>query len=81
MAGIDLLLKGGHVIDPENGIDAAMDVAVKDGVVASVAADIPASGASRTIDVSGAAGDAWSRRYPHSHVCDSGKRRRLGRRQ
>ena len=53
MVGIDLLLKGGHVIDPENGIDAAMDVAVKDGVVASVAADIPASGASRTIDVSG----------------------------
>ena len=53
MDRIDLLLKGGYVIDPENGVEAASDVAVSDGVVSGVAADIPPSSASRTIDVSG----------------------------
>jgi dihydroorotase len=32
----DLLLKGGRVIDPESGIDAQMDVAVRDGRIAAV---------------------------------------------
>jgi dihydroorotase len=27
----DLLLKGGHVIDPKNGIDGPMDVAIAGG--------------------------------------------------
>lgn len=49
----DLLLKGGHVIDPKNGIDEPMDVAVKDGRIARVAADIPAAHAERVADVSG----------------------------
>jgi len=48
----DLLLKGGHVIDPKNGIDAVRDVAVKDGRIAAVAAEIPASGARRVVDAS-----------------------------
>jgi dihydroorotase len=47
----DLVLKGGHVIDPRNGIDALMDVAFRGGRIAAVARDIPA--ATRTIDVSG----------------------------
>lgn len=49
----DLLLKGGHVIDPKNGIDAPMDVAVKGNAIARVATDIPASDAEQVVDVSG----------------------------
>lgn len=49
----DLLLKGGHVIDPKNGINALMDVAVKDGRIARVAANIPAADATRVADVTG----------------------------
>ena len=37
---LDLLIKGGHVIDPKNGIDRVMDVGIKQGKVARVAADI-----------------------------------------
>jgi dihydroorotase len=49
----DLLLKGGHVIDPANGVDAEMDVAIRDKGVALVAADIPAARAAEVVDVSG----------------------------
>jgi dihydroorotase len=49
----DILLKGGHVIDPRNNIDAVMDVAVASGKVARLAADIPASQARRVLDVKG----------------------------
>ena len=38
---IDILLKGGHVIDPANHIDAVMDVAISDGRIAKVAPGIP----------------------------------------
>ena len=50
---IDVLLKGGHVIDPKNNINSKMDVAIKDGKIFRVAADIPSSTSSRTVDVSG----------------------------
>ncbi len=49
----DLLLKGGHVIDARNNLDAVRDVAIKDGTVRAVAADIPAAQALKTVDVSG----------------------------
>jgi dihydroorotase len=49
----DLLLKGGHVIDARNNVDAVRDVAIKDGVAKAVAADIPATQALKTVDVSG----------------------------
>ena len=49
----DLLLKGGHVIDPANGIDAVRDVAVANGRIARVAANIAASEARRAVDVQG----------------------------
>ena len=49
----DLLLKGGHVIDPVNGIDGPMDVAVSGIKIAAVAPDIPSSAAARVADVSG----------------------------
>ena len=50
---LDLLLKGGHVIDPKNGIDAVMDVAIAGGKIAEVAAAIPAGRAKKVVDVGG----------------------------
>lgn len=50
---IDLLLKGGHVIDPKNNIDAVMDVAIDDGKIVAVAADLPTDNAFRIVDATG----------------------------
>ncbi|SKB31428.1 amidohydrolase/deacetylase family metallohydrolase [Daejeonella lutea] len=50
---IDLLLKGGHVIDPKNNINGIMDVGVTAGKVFKVAANIPVNTARRTVDVTG----------------------------
>lgn len=50
---IDLLLKGGHVIDPKNNLDGVMDVAIADGKILRVAQNIPAAHAKRIIDVKG----------------------------
>src|SRR5436305_14234207 len=47
----DLLLKGGHLIDPKNKISARRDVAIKDGRIAAVAAEIPATKAAKTVNV------------------------------
>jgi dihydroorotase len=52
-ARYDLLLKGGHVIDPKNQIDGMMDVAIAGGKIARVAPNIPAAGSTRVADVSG----------------------------
>jgi len=49
----DLLLKGGHVIDPANGIDGPADVAIANKKIARVAPNIDASAATRVVDVSG----------------------------
>ncbi|MBI1899463.1 MAG: amidohydrolase/deacetylase family metallohydrolase [Acidobacteria bacterium] len=49
----DLLLKGGHVIDPKNRISARRDVAIAAGKIAAVGENIPASAARKTVDVSG----------------------------
>jgi dihydroorotase len=49
----DLLLKGGHVIDGKNGIDARRDVAIAAGKIAAVASDIDPKLAFKTVDVSG----------------------------
>ena len=49
----DLVLKGGHVIDPKNQIDAIRDVAINNGKIALVAASIDSSTASKVIDTSG----------------------------
>ncbi len=49
----DLLLRGGHVIDAKNHIDAVMDVAIKDGKIARVAAGLKAADAVKAIDVRG----------------------------
>lgn len=50
---IDLLLKGGHVIDPKNEIDGYMDIAIVDGKIFQVAQNISAESAKKVIDVKG----------------------------
>ena len=52
-AKYDLLVAGGTVIDPATGTHAELDVAVKDGKVASVAAGIDRASAAKVIDASG----------------------------
>ncbi|MCY4588388.1 MAG: amidohydrolase/deacetylase family metallohydrolase [Bryobacterales bacterium] len=52
-APYDLLLKGGHVIDPKNNLNTTMDVAMKNGKIARVAPAIDPVEARRSIDVSG----------------------------
>jgi len=49
----DLLIKGGHVIDPKNKISAVMDVAVAQGRIARVAANIPVASAKRVVNAAG----------------------------
>src|SRR5262245_17450158 len=49
----NLLIKGGHVVDPKNQINAVMDVAIADGKIAQVAANIPASQARTVADATG----------------------------
>ncbi len=51
--GYDLILAGGHVIDPSQNLDGVMDVAFAGGTVARVARDIPRDGAKDVRDVSG----------------------------
>jgi dihydroorotase len=50
---LDLILKGGLVIDPANGIYRTMDVGIAAGKIARVAPAIPTEEAAQTVDVSG----------------------------
>ena len=52
-AKYDLLLKGGHVIDARNSVDAVRDVAIKAARSRWSRASIPAADAGKTIDVAG----------------------------
>jgi len=49
----DLLLRGGHVVDPATGFDGVADVAISDGRIAAIEADIPVSRADSVTDVAG----------------------------
>jgi dihydroorotase len=49
----DILLKGGHVVDPKNQISRVMDVAIAGGKIARVAVDIPAAQSRKVMDVKG----------------------------
>lgn len=48
-----IVIKGGLVIDPKNGINEVMDIAIQDGKIASVAKNINATGAAQVIDAKG----------------------------
>ena len=49
----DLLIRGGHLIDPKSGTDAVRDIAVKDGRVIKIAEHISTDSARKTIDATG----------------------------
>ncbi len=49
---IDILLKGGHVIDPANNISSVMDVAVSKGKIVKISPSISEEKARKVIDVS-----------------------------
>src|SRR5260370_40645394 len=49
----DLLLKGGHVIDGKNKIHAVRDVAIRDGKIAAVEANIDPAKAHKVVNVAG----------------------------
>jgi len=50
----DVVVKGGHVLDPGQGLDGQLDIAVQDGKIVAIQPDIPASSATRVVDVRGA---------------------------
>lgn len=49
----DVLIQRGHVMDPKNGINRVMDIAVKSGKIARVAPSISAAEAAKVIDARG----------------------------
>lgn len=49
----DLVIKGGHVIDPKNNINAIMDIAVTGDKIAQVAKNIPAAQAKHVVNAVG----------------------------
>jgi len=49
----DVLIRGGHVIDPKNQIDTIRDVALAGGKIALVAAKIDPAEAKKTIEAAG----------------------------
>ena len=49
----DILLQGGHVIDPASGTDQVMDVAISGDRIARVAPNLPAAQAKKVLNVKG----------------------------
>lgn len=49
----DLVIRGGHLVDPKNGIDSKMDLAVLDGKIARVASEILETEGASVLDISG----------------------------
>src|SRR5215470_19582855 len=49
----DLLIKGGEVLDPSQGLRAKRDVGMRFGKVEALEADIPAARALKVLDASG----------------------------
>ena len=49
----DLLIKGGEVVDPSQGLHRRLDVAITNGKIAALDPDIPLSAAKRVADASG----------------------------
>jgi dihydroorotase len=49
----DLLIKGGHVLDPGMGLDGTLDIGVTGGRIAAIQADIPTGEGRRVLEVRG----------------------------
>lgn len=50
----DLLVKGGHVLDPGQGLDGIMDIGISNGRIAAIQPNIPAGEAARVVQIKGA---------------------------
>ncbi|MGK2860980.1 MAG: amidohydrolase/deacetylase family metallohydrolase [Chitinophagaceae bacterium] len=50
---IDIIIKGGHVIDAKNNLDGVMDIAVIEGKIVQVAKNIDAAKAKQVVDAKG----------------------------
>jgi len=51
--GYDLLIRGGHVVDPSQGLDGRVDIAIRGGRIIQVAREIPQVPSGRVIDATG----------------------------
>jgi dihydroorotase len=49
----DLLIKGGHVLDPGQHLDARLDIAISHGRIVALGPDLPTNDASRVIEARG----------------------------
>jgi len=49
----DIIIKNGTVVDPKNNINKKLDIAVKEGKIAKVAASIPDTDAKKIVDATG----------------------------
>ena len=49
----DVVVKGGHVLDPGQGLDGRMDIGITNGRIAAIQPDIAASEAARVVEVRG----------------------------
>jgi dihydroorotase len=49
----DLLIRGGEVLDPSQGLRGRRDVAIRNGLVSAVEPEIPAERAAQVIDAGG----------------------------
>jgi dihydroorotase len=49
----DVVVKGGHVLDPGQGLDGRMDIGISAGRIAAIQPDIAASEAARVVEVRG----------------------------
>src|SRR5262245_54071193 len=47
----DLLVKGGHVLDPGQSLDGPLDIALEDGKIAAIERDIAPDSATRVVEV------------------------------
>ena len=46
----DIVIKGGHVIDPKNNIDGITDIAINEGKIVQIAKNIDAAKARQVVD-------------------------------
>src|SRR5688572_24621994 len=49
----DLLIRGGEVLDPSQGLRGGRDIGIKNGVIEALEASIPADRANRVLDAKG----------------------------
>ena len=49
----DLVIKGGHVLDPGQGLDGRLDIGITDGKIVAIQPEIPSSEAKRVVQIKG----------------------------